>query len=289
MELKITTHQPILMNRRKMTRVIGNFWNTVSEGWASIWGPHIHHGYYEQDKSMTPLEAQEKLIEKLLELLQLTPRKKILDVGCGMGGSSLYFAEKYEAEVIGITLSEKQVSIARERARRAHVKTAVFMVEDALSMKSIPDHSIDLVWSLESCEQFFDKKMFLQQAFRVLKPRGQLMLATWCSSQESYEGQQARHYRRLCQAFDLPYIPTFNHYKALLEKSHFTLEKALDWSVHVAKSWDIGISLVHAYSFIRLLKLGGIRGWRFARQIQLMRHAFQENRVEYAVFIAKKS
>ncbi|OGO93571.1 MAG: hypothetical protein A3F10_05985 [Coxiella sp. RIFCSPHIGHO2_12_FULL_42_15] len=288
MKLKIATDQPISWDQDKITRVISDFWNTVSEGWASIWGPHIHHGYYDESL-LTPLEAQEKLITKLVELLQLDPAQHILDVGCGMGGSSLYLAKKHAAKVMGITLSEKQISIARERARMENVKSVLFKWEDALSMKSITSNSIDIVWSLESCEQFFDKKLFLQQAFRVLKPRGQLMLATWCSSEGSYEGQYAQQYQRLCRAFDLPYIPTIDYYKELLTKCHFTVEKALDWSVYVAKSWEVGISLVSAYSFIRLLKIGGLRGLRFAKQIKLMRDAFQQHRVEYGVFIARKS
>ena len=45
------------------------------------------------------------------------------------------------------------------------------------------DRSFDFVWSLESGEHMPDKAKFLQECYRVLKPGGKLMLATWCHRQ----------------------------------------------------------------------------------------------------------
>ena len=73
--MKIMTTQPLMSDRSQITRQIANFWDKITEGWRAIWGPHIHHGYYESNASLTPLEAQEKLIEKLTEMLEITPEK----------------------------------------------------------------------------------------------------------------------------------------------------------------------------------------------------------------------
>lgn len=286
--MKIMTTQPLMSDRSQVTRQIANFWDKITEGWRAIWGPHIHHGYYESNASLTPLEAQEKLIEKLTEMLEITPKSKILDAGCGMGGSSLYLAKKYDATVTGITLSQKQVSIASEQARLNHINNVDFKIEDALSLKSFEDNSFDLVWSLESCEQFYDKSLFIKQAFRVLKPGGKLMLATWCTSNDAYEGKEAEKYQKLCFAFDLPYMPTILHYHSLLVSQHFDVSKVLDWSLYVEKSWNIGISLLNAYSLLKILKMSGWRGLRFASQVKLMRNGFADGMVKYGVFIATK-
>lgn len=289
MTLIIQTNQPVMQNRDKTMQVIKNFWNKISEGWRTIWGPHIHHGYYENDKNITPLQAQEILIEKLIELIELQPDMKILDAGCGMGGSSIYLAKKFNADVTGITLSQKQVEIARQQCQLENIQNVNFKIEDALSLQSFADNSFDIVWSLESCEQFYDKDLFIEQAFRVLKPGGKLMLATWCSDQEEYQGELAQRYLKLCLAFDLPYMPTIAAYQMSLERGGFTVAKRLDWSDYVEKSWDLGISLVNAYSFIQIIKMTGWRGFRFAKQIKLMRDAFQQKRVRYGVFLAVKS
>lgn len=284
----INTNQPIMQNRDKITQIIANFWDKTTEGWRTIWGPHIHHGYYENNQKITPLQAQEILIEKLVELIELQSGMKILDAGCGMGGSSIYLAKKFHANVIGITLSQKQVDIARQQCQSENINHVEFKIEDALALNSFADNSFDIIWSLESCEQFYDKNLFIEQAFRVLKPGGKLMLATWCSDQEKYEGALAKKYKKLCLAFDLPYMPTISAYQTSLEHGGFIVKKVFDWSDYVKKSWDIGISLINAYSFIQVIKMGGWRGFRFAQQVKLMRDAFQQQRVRYGVFVAEK-
>lgn len=285
----IKTDRPVILNQKKITAQIAQFWDTISEGWKLIWGEHIHHGYYENNQMITPREAQEKLIVKLLELLDVPQGCEILDAGCGMGGSSFYLARQFHAKVTGITLSPKQARMAAQQAQQENIKNVSFRVEDALSLSSIADNSIDIVWSLESCEQFYDKALFIKQAYRVLKPGGKLMLATWCSNDEEYKGRDAKNYKKLCLAFDLPYMPTMDYYRSLLTDYHFSLNSSHDWSSQVSKSWETGLSLVNAYSFLKLLTLGGWRGWRFAKQLKLMRNAFQTNKINYGIFIASKN
>jgi cyclopropane-fatty-acyl-phospholipid synthase len=57
--------------------------------------------------------------------LYLKPGLKVLDIGCGWGGMALYLHEKFGVEVLGITLSEEQLKIARERAEKAGVADKV--------------------------------------------------------------------------------------------------------------------------------------------------------------------
>lgn len=284
----IATDRPILTNRQEINTTVARFWNKISFGWSLVWGPHIHHGYYEAGETVPPIKAQERLIEQLLAVLPTPPQGSVLDVGCGMGGTSLHLADRFPVDVLGVTLSEEQVRLATRRATLLGVPRVNFRVEDALSLASIPDASMDLVWSLESCEQFYDKGLFLQQAQRVLKPGGRLLLATWCSSEAQYFKRDAQRYQKLCRAFDVPYMPTIQHYQQLLEQCGLRVTYQADWSQAVAPSWEIGVSLVKVYSWLRLLRLGGWRGLRFSRQIKLMRDAFRDGRVCYGVFVAEK-
>lgn len=284
----IRTDRSIAHDRLKITREIADFWNKTSVAWQTVWGPHIHHGYFE-DHRETPVEAQEKLIEKLLALLEISPGDKILDVGCGVGGSSLYLASKCRATVTGITLSQKQVDMATQSARKARRENVTFKVEDALSLASFSDNSFDVVWSLESCEQFYDKQMFIQQAFRVLKPGGRLMLATWCSGADEYAGLQAKQYRKLCVSLKLPYMPTIDCYAKLLQRQGFVINQALDWSTNVKETWTVGLASLRSYSYLEIFWMSGWRGLLFAQQGKLMQEAFSQQRVKYGVFLADKS
>jgi len=153
------------------------------------WGEHIHLGYYtkEQKYKYFPLrEAQYVFIDKMMEFGGIDPaidgEAKVLDVGCGFGGTSRYLARMLgpKAEVTGITLSPKQVNRASELAIEQSTPNAKFMVEDALVMPSFPDNTFDIVWACESGEHMPDKKKYIEQMMRVLKPGGKFVMATWC-------------------------------------------------------------------------------------------------------------
>jgi cyclopropane-fatty-acyl-phospholipid synthase len=59
-------------------------------------------------------EAQENKLDLICRKLGLQPGTKVLDIGCGWGSLAKYAAEKYKAEVVGITVSQEQVDLARK-------------------------------------------------------------------------------------------------------------------------------------------------------------------------------
>jgi tocopherol O-methyltransferase len=275
-------------DRQRLTRKVARFWNQISPLWEDLWGPHIHHGYYEDGAAFSAVEAQERLLDRLVELAKLVAGQRILDVGCGMGGSSLYLSNHLGGCVTGISLSSRQISMAGEKAGSLARGRVEFLVEDALAMDSLPDQGFDVVWSLESCEQFFDKPAFLREAHRVLRPGGKLVLATWCSGQEVLEGPMAKDYITLCAAFDLPYMPTMHFYVTALEAQGFELKETEDWSENVAKTWAVGVTFSKQLSLFKLVTKGGIRAVTFVRQLRLMEKAYSSGMVKYGVFLANK-
>ena len=110
--------------------------------------------------------------------------KTVLDVGCGIGGTSRYLAKKFpEAQVTGITISEEQIARATALASERGIPNAKFELVDALNMK-FADDSFDLVWACESGEHMPDKEKYVQEMARVLKPGGRIAIATWCQREE---------------------------------------------------------------------------------------------------------
>ncbi len=74
-------------------------------------------GYFthpEVDLDTAQLDKKRHIAAKLL----LKPDMEVLDIGCGWGGLALYLAENTGVKVTGLTLSEEQLAVARERARR---------------------------------------------------------------------------------------------------------------------------------------------------------------------------
>src|SRR5580693_38722 len=90
-------------------------YDAISPYYQSLWGEHIHHGYWIRGDESKEL-AQVQLMEHLAELANIQTGCTVLDVGCGFGGSSIYLATKYKASATGITISPVQVEMARKAA-----------------------------------------------------------------------------------------------------------------------------------------------------------------------------
>jgi cyclopropane-fatty-acyl-phospholipid synthase len=80
--------------------------------------------YWSHD-GMTLGEAQEAKLAHIAAKLAIEPGNTVLDIGCGWGGMAIYLARKYAVTVHGITLSQEQVALARERAEEAGVADKV--------------------------------------------------------------------------------------------------------------------------------------------------------------------
>jgi cyclopropane-fatty-acyl-phospholipid synthase len=76
-------------------------------------------------EGMTLGEAQEAKLAHIAAKLAIEPGNTVLDIGCGWGGKAIYLAQHYGVSVHGITLSEEQVALARERAEKAGVADKV--------------------------------------------------------------------------------------------------------------------------------------------------------------------
>lgn len=85
---------------------IASFYNQSTYLWEKTWGQHMHHGYYGKDgrESKDHLQAQIDLIDEALKFAGVTSAKSVVDVGCGIGGSSRYLAKKFGAKVKNVEL-----------------------------------------------------------------------------------------------------------------------------------------------------------------------------------------
>ena len=150
-------------------------YDVASPYYYSLWGEHLHHGYWVRgDESKET--AQIQLIEHLAQLANIKTGSRILDIGCGFGGSSLYLAKKYGASATGITISPVQVQMAREAAAKANLD-ASFLLMDAEDMQFA--QPFDLLWSVESISHYHDPRKFFASAVKFLKPGGCFALTDW--------------------------------------------------------------------------------------------------------------
>lgn len=230
------------------------------------WGEHIHMGSYTPLGKQTgynrndPLlvaavratfahlfgglkdfkEAKLDFSKEMLEWSGAKAPKKILDVGCGIGGTSRFLAKAFpEAEVVGITLSPEQVRRGTELAKEAGLSNVRFQVTDALNM-TFADNTFDLVWGCESGEHMPDKQKYIEEMSRVCKPGGNVVVATWCERDPDppFNAEERTTLNFLYEEWSHPYFISYNKYAELMRGTG-VLEKVEtdDWTERTLPSW----------------------------------------------------
>jgi tocopherol O-methyltransferase len=277
-------------------REIQQFYDDSSQLWEKIWGEHMHHGYYGRAGTykIDRRQAQIDLIEELLDWAKVKNAESIVDVGCGIGGSTIYLAQKFNAQATGITLSPLQASRATERAREFKLEGKVrFQVANALNMPFEND-SFDLVWSLESGEHMPDKTKFLQECYRVLKPGGTFIFATWChrptnSLAGELTADEEQHLQEIYRVYRLPYVISLPEYEAIALSCGFKNLRSDDWSMAVAPFWNVVIDSVFDPKAIVGLLQSGWTTIQAALSLGLMSRGYQRGLVRFGLLCGTKS
>ncbi len=136
----------------------------------------LHYGVWDEcTKSLS--EAILNTNAQLTLLGNISKNDKVLDAGCGVGGSSVFIAKKHGCQVTGITLSKRQVKTATGFAKLNGVSNNVHFLEMDYTRTDFPDNHFDVVWAIESMQTAADKSLFFNEMQRVLKPGGRLLLA----------------------------------------------------------------------------------------------------------------
>src|SRR5262249_32314958 len=154
----------------EVRRRVAAYYDTTQVLYSHLWSPNgVHYGLWENG-TRGHTEAIRNLDRFVAARLDLAPGSRVLDAGCGVGGTSLYPAERRGIDVTGITLSRDQLRRA-ERARRASPARALarFEIGDYLAT-DFADGTFDGVIAIESSCYAEPKRAFLAEAFRVLKP-----------------------------------------------------------------------------------------------------------------------
>jgi ubiquinone/menaquinone biosynthesis C-methylase UbiE len=137
----------------------------------------LHYPYYRSDND-TFLEAQSNLTDYCVSHFDSMEGKDVLEIGCGNGVQAKYIQNKFKpGNITGIDLNRANIEIANSEKDRKGLKNIDFRIDDAQELKSVKDHSYDIVVNIESAFHYPDKALFIKEIFRVLKPGGHFVIA----------------------------------------------------------------------------------------------------------------
>jgi MPBQ/MSBQ methyltransferase len=261
------------------------------------WGEHIHLGYYgspPQQKDF--LAAKADFVHEMVRwggLDKLPTGTTVLDVGCGIGGSSRILARDYGFAVTGITISPEQVNRATELTPQDI--NAQFQVDDAMAL-SFPDASFDVVLSIEAGPHMPDKAVFANELMRVLKPDGVLVVADWNQRDDRQNPLNFWEKPVMQQLLDQWSHPAFSSIEGFAELLAATglvqgNVTTADWTEQTLPSWidSIWQGIARPKGLVSFGRSGLIKSLREVPTILLMRLAFGAGLCRFGMFYAKRT
>jgi len=278
---------------RELHDSIRRHYDGLIDLYEELWGEHIHHGYWDPGVPAGRHAAQARMVDEVAAFGGLARECRVADLGCGIGATGIHLAGKLGCRVDGVTLSVAQVRRGRQKVRQAGAVGQVeFVLADALRTP-LAEGSYDVVWSLESCELMPDKLAFLREGLRLLKPGGQLVVATWCSRDAALTPQETTLLRRIYRDFAAAYVLPLDAYRTLCGEAGFEAIDTADWTEQARATWNLSVDIVKPFvrnaSFIwRLVREKGTDTFRFLNSVPLMKRAYDQGLMHYGVFRARR-
>jgi tocopherol O-methyltransferase len=265
---------------------IRKHYDQLSPLYRTLWGEHIHHGYWESQGSAK--HAQIALVERLALRAGIRSSSRVLDVGCGLGGSAIWLAKERGCSVVGITISPVQLEMARNQANKEGLGGRLqFRLEDANSLTYV--ESFDVVWVIECSEHLFDKPAFIRHAAAALRPGGILALCAWLKSEREQSPEHLEILQRVCRGMLCPSLASQSEYCEWMAEAGLTVRTADDITQAVSKTWDLCMKIRHAPVVQRILRTAESDTLEFVRSFIDIAHAYSQGVMSYGMFTAVKA
>jgi cyclopropane fatty-acyl-phospholipid synthase-like methyltransferase len=159
----------------------------------------------------------------------------VLDVGCGLGGGAIFWAQEFGAHVTAITIAPSHVGLVRNFTAQAGVASQVQTILcDALAVPG--QNCFDSVVAIDSSSSFPRGPWFRRLA-NLLRPSGRVFIFDCFLGDSRYADQFNRHW--CCQ------IGTLDEYVEAAHEASFTVEMIEDVSVRAAHFWTRTLALMH--------------------------------------------
>lgn len=192
--------------------------NAYKDSWDLNNSLAIHYGYWDEKVKTFP-QSLLRMNEVMMETAGIQPNDKVLDAGCGVGGSSIFLASVVGCKVTGITLSERQVEQAIKNAKEKKVEEKVeFGIMDYCNT-SFSDASFDVIWGCESICYADNKEQFIKEAYRLLKPGGRLVVADGFVT--AFENNDHPVIRQWLDGWQVNYLETPGRFESSMQQAGF--------------------------------------------------------------------
>lgn len=216
----------------------------------------IHHGYYEKGirTHIQSVINMNDFVGRLLDIdLKDNQSKKVLDAGCGIGGTVIYLAKKYPyINFTGITITPEHIEIAKNLAKEkgVHINTD-FILKDFIKT-GFPSNQFDAIYLVESSCYASKKQILIREMNRILKPGGILAIIDVFLTDVQLNPFLRNFYIWFCKGWGLPNLITLAEFKNYLKIEGFRNIVTRDLTKNVKRTIIRGdvLSIPYLFSII---------------------------------------
>jgi tocopherol O-methyltransferase len=267
---------------------VSKFYDIGSPLYMKMYGEHIHDGYYITGKE--PKEkAQENLIKLLVDKGKIKRGARILDVGCGVGGSSVWLAGNLGAATTGITISPVQLKIARKLASEKKANSQ-FLLMDAEHLDF--NETFDVIWAVAVMTHFRDQENFIKSATKLLDKNGKFIIFDWMLHEDAVGRPDAPYLKLVTEGMLLASLYPMSEYLKWFMQYGYRVIYAEDITGHTMKTWDVALSVTRGPAALKLLyKLTREEtkgAMLFLKSLRAMKMAMKKGILTTSVVIAEK-
>jgi cyclopropane fatty-acyl-phospholipid synthase-like methyltransferase len=237
---------------------ISRYYDLSETHYRRIWkldkSRSLHYGYWDESTKNFH-EALVNINKILSETAGIKTGERVLDAGCGVGGSSVWLAKERGCKVVGISLNQRQINKATGFAIQAGLDDDVVFEQNDYNNTGYASGAFDIVWGIESICYADEKRKFLQEAHRLLKPGGRIILADFFK-EKGLDEKNTRLVTQWANGWAINDFSTKEEFEEGLLSVGFTNIKILDITPNIMRSakklyrsWFFGIVGAKLYHF----------------------------------------
>ena len=224
---------------------VATHYNDLDRYYREVWGEHLHHGLWTDGKE-SPEQAVQELVRLLANQAKIGPGDQVCDVGCGYGATARQLVDEYEAQVLGVTVSESQLEYALGQSGAPDEKLHGQARDVNSPSSSSPpagespnpryrlqnwesndfeNRSFDAVVSIECLAHVVDKQKYFSEIFRVLKPGKHAAITAWLSGEDPTDWHVRHLLEPICREGRLASMGTAREYEKMISAAGLELVK----------------------------------------------------------------
>ncbi len=171
-------------------KIVNHFYDVVTDFYEFAWGQSFHFAPRKRDESFADSIVRHQHV--LADKLELSPGKRFLDIGCGVGGPLQGVARYSGATGVGVNNNAYQISRGEQHVAKAGLSGQCSFLKASFMEIPVPDGEFDAVYATEAICHAPDKASLFKEVSRVLKPGGLFGAYEWIVT-DRFEPSNPKH------------------------------------------------------------------------------------------------